>query len=70
MASYSYILKNQYACEDCAKQMGREKNNKEWSMVKPEIKKCALCGQKKETYHARYYTNISKKCMEDTVKGI
>ena len=59
MAIYTYTLKNQYACEDCAKQMGRVKNNKEWNMVKPEIKKCTLCGQKKETYHARYYKNIN-----------
>lgn len=60
MASYSYTLKNQNACEDCAKQMGRIKNQKEWKDVKPEIKKCALCGQKKETYHSRYYTNEVK----------
>jgi hypothetical protein len=39
--------------------MGRTKNNEEWNMVKPEIKKCTLCGQKKETYHARYYKNIN-----------
>lgn len=58
MAIYTYTLKNQYACEDCARQMGREKNNKEWSMVKPEVKKCTLCGQKKETYHSRYYKEI------------
>ena len=48
MAIYTYTLKNQYACEDCAKQMGRVKNNKEWNMVNPEIKKCTLCGQKKK----------------------
>ena len=34
MAVYSYVLKNQYACEDCAKQMGRVKNTKDWALVK------------------------------------
>jgi hypothetical protein len=67
MAVYSYILKNQYACEDCAKQMGREKNDDECDMVMPEIRKCTLCGQKKETYHSRYYKYIARKCIEDAV---
>lgn len=58
MAVYSYVLKNQYACEDCAKQMGRVKNTKDWALVNPEKKKCTLCGQKKDCYHSRYYTNI------------
>ena len=58
MAVYSYVLKNQYTCEACARQMGREKNIQEWNMVKPEMKKCTLCGQKKETYHSRYYKDI------------
>ncbi|MDK2050550.1 hypothetical protein [Aliarcobacter butzleri] len=52
MAVYTYILKNQYACENCAKEMGREKDNKD---LKPEFRKCGLCGQKKEVYHARDY---------------
>ena len=59
MATYTYVLKNQHACEECARQMGRTKNNEEWNMVKPEIKKCTLCVQKNKTYQARYYKNIN-----------
>jgi hypothetical protein len=56
MGTYSVVLKNQNICINCAKNFGKEliKNIN----INFDIKKCTMCGQKKETYHSKYYENI------------